>query len=56
MGHSYADPFQPEKYASAFQSAGIDGPFTDRRFCPNLRQEVTNQWCVGIRERVLVHM
>jgi hypothetical protein len=50
MGNIYADAFLPEKYASAFQAAGIDGPVTDRRMCPRLRQEVTNQWCIGIRE------
>ena len=52
MGNSYADPFQSEKYASAFQAAGIDGPFFGKRWCPVVRAEVTNQWCTGLRERV----
>ena len=51
MGNNFAEPFTPEKWASAYQSAGIDGPIHDRRRCPVLRVDVTNLWCLGIRER-----
>ena len=52
QGNNFAEPFTPEKWASAFQSAGIDGPHHERRRCPVLRVEVANLWCTGIRERV----
>ena len=50
MGNSYAEPYTAEKYAQAYQSAGIDGPIHGIRLCPKIHIEVTDMWCVGIRE------
>lgn len=54
QGSNYADPFWPQKYACAFQSAGIRGPFHGRRRDPKDigNQEVDNLWLEGIRERL----
>jgi hypothetical protein len=52
MGNNFAEPFTPEKWASAYQSAGIDGPIHEMRRCPILKVDVTNLWCLGIRERL----
>ena len=53
MGNNYADPFMPQKYTSAFQSAGITGPFPGFRRDPHDQTEVHNMWLVGIREVIV---
>lgn len=50
MGNSYAEPYTAEKYAQAYQSAGVDGPIHGSRICPKIHIEVTDMWCIGIRE------
>jgi phage/plasmid-associated DNA primase len=50
MGNLFAEPFTAEKYAAAYQSAGIDGPIHGTRTCPELQTEVEDNWCVGIRQ------
>ena len=51
MGSMFAEPFTPEKYANAFQSAGIDGPIHCKRVCPVLGNPVEDMWCIGIRKK-----
>jgi hypothetical protein len=53
QGNGFAEPFWPQKYASAFAEAGIEGPIHGRRRDPRdvNGQEIGNMWLEGIRER-----
>ncbi len=55
QGTTFAEPFWPQKYASAFAQAGILGPFLGKRRDPRDVQtaEVDNLWLEGIRERFI---
>lgn len=50
MGNSFAEPYTVEKYAQAYQSAGIDGPIHGTRTCPTTHLPMIDMWCIGIRE------
>ena len=50
MATSFPDPFTPEKYASAFESAGITVS-GEAKLCPDLNALREGPWAVGIRTR-----
>lgn len=51
MGNSYAEQFNDQKYSSAFQAAGLDGPFYQHRLDPKDKIVISNMWVLGLRQR-----
>eukprot|EP00959_Pyramimonas_sp_CCMP1952_P313448 6560808-Pyramimonas_sp.AAC.1 len=50
MATSFPDPFTPEKYASAFESANVNIS-GEPKICPELNVLRKGPWAVGIRAR-----